>query len=496
MARRGLPLVCLFLSGALMWRRCAAALRVDLSPGGPLFKLGERQRLVCSVGDCPVAPVISWTPLGDRPLNAGVRTRDRLSVLTFDPVEMEHEGPLLCQVTCGEQRKYAKTHIRLYAFPSDPEIRGERPVRAGEESTLTCEVRDLYPAEVLTLDWLRGGQVVRSVAGEAGAGAVRAAYTFTPRGGPSGENLTCRATLDLRDLPPEERTRQTVARLHVTFAPVVTALSDPGAVMSGSVLVLRCSASGNPAPVLTWTFRPEGGGSAQVKGHGEELALAAQAGEFRCEARNREGRHSEAVRVRVNAPPSNTSMSVSPGREVPEGRRVTFTCRSHGAPPPVLVLSREGVELWRSDSTPSLTFSLSVRPQDPARYRCDATNAFGTEHVTRNVTLEAPPRNTTVTVAPSAAVRAGQNVTVSCRSVGFPPPDVTLEKAADGTRRRSADGVFRLVNVTAGDSGLYRVNASNRWGHQVRVFRLSVTEPEAPPAPAAVLVPDSGTLSR
>lgn len=240
-------------AGALRW---ASALRVELSPGGPLFKLGERQQLLCSVGDCPAAPVISWTPLGDRPLNAaGVRTRDRLSVLTFDPVEMEHEGPLLCRVTCGEQRKYAKTHIRLYgqltrlhahtlthkraatglfgpsckracdviasprcgpAFPSDPEIRGQRPVRAGEESTLTCEVRDLYPAEALTLDWLRGGQVVRSVAGEAGAGAVRAAYTFSPGRGPAGENLTCRATLDLHDLPPEERTRQTVARLHVT----------------------------------------------------------------------------------------------------------------------------------------------------------------------------------------------------------------------------------------------------------------------------------------
>lgn len=120
-----------------------------------------------------------------------------------------------------------------------------------------------------------------------------------------------------------------------------------------------------------------------------------------------------------------------------------------------------------------------------------------------------------MTVAPAAAVRAGQNVTVSCRSAGFPPPDVILEKASDGSRRRSADGVFRLLNVTAGDSGLYRVNASNRWGHQVRAFRLSVTGAasaaavdrrlwrrlrkgpfsfpeagaEAPPAPAAILVP-------
>ncbi|XP_037105285.1 vascular cell adhesion protein 1b isoform X2 [Syngnathus acus] len=491
-----LRLVCLLLSGVLAWHRCGVSLRVDLSPSGPLFKLGERQQLACSVDDCPVTPVISWTPLDDRPLNARVRTRDNLSLLTFEPVDMEHEGPLLCKVTCGEQHKQAKTHIRLYAFPSDPEIRGHDPVRAGEESTLTCQLRDLYPAERLTLDWLRGGQVVRSVPGEAGATSVQSAYTFTPQRAESGENLTCRATLDLHDLPPPERTRQTVTRLHVTFAPVVTVLSDPGTVSSGSVLILSCSASGNPAPVLMWTFRPEDGGPLEVKGHSETLVLAAQAGEFRCEARNHEGKDSKAVRVRINASPSNTSMFVSPGRELMEGQRVTFTCRSHGAPPPVLVLSREGVELWRSDSTPWLTFSLSVRPDDAGQYRCDASNPLGTQRVTQNVTVAAPPRNTTVVVAPSAAVSAGQNVTVSCQSAGFPPPDVVLERAADGTQRRSADGVFRLLNVTVRDSGLYRVNASNPLGHQVRVFRLTVTEPGARtlPALAAILVPVAAAL--
>ncbi|XP_061152425.1 vascular cell adhesion protein 1b isoform X2 [Syngnathus typhle] len=520
-----LRLVCLLLSGVLAWHRCGVSLRVDLSPSGPLFKLGERQQLACSVDDCPVTPVISWTPLDDRPLNARVRTRDNLSLLTFEPVDMEHEGPLLCKVTCGEQHKQAKTHIRLYAFPSDPEIRGHDPIRAGEESTLTCQLRDLYPAESLTLDWLRGGQVVRSVPGEAGATSVQSAYTFTPQRAESGENVTCRATLDLHDLPPPERTRQTVTRLHVTFAPVVTVLSDPGTVLSGSVLILSCSTSGNPAPVLMWTFRPEDGGPLEVKGHSETLVLAAQAGEFRCEARNHEGKDSKAVRVRINgemlpcacsctarkrswvsrrdcafglpaASPSNTSMLVSPGRELMEGQRVTFTCRSHGAPPPVLVLSREGVELWRSDSNPWLTFSLSVRPNDAGQYRCDASNSLGTQRVTQNVTVAAPPRNTTVVVAPSAVVSAGQNVTVSCQSAGFPPPDVVLERPADGTQRRSADGVFRLLNVTVRDSGLYRVNASNPLGHQVRVFRLTVTEPGARtlPALAAILVPVAAAL--
>ncbi|XP_061680088.1 vascular cell adhesion protein 1b isoform X3 [Syngnathoides biaculeatus] len=597
------PLVC-FFSGALMWWwwRCVHGLRVDISPGRPLFKLGERGQLWCSVSECAAAPVVSWTPLGDRPLDADVETRGLLSLLTFDPVEMQHEGPLLCKVTCGEQRKHAKTHVGLYAFPSDPVILGHDTVREGEESTLTCEVRDLYPAEMLTLDWLRGEQVLRSVAGEAGATAVRSTYGFTPRRAESGQNLTCRATLELRDLMPRERTRLVHARIRVTFAPVVTALSDPGAVPSGSVLVLKCSAAGDPPPVLTWTFRPEGRGAPQVKGHGGELALVAQEGEYRCEAHNQEGKDSKAVRVQVYAPPSNTSMWVHPGQEVLEGQRVTFVCRSDGAPPPSLVLRRDGAELQVSDTAPSLTFSLMAQPQDSAHYQCAAANAFGTQRVTRRVAVTAvnqlticrwrggvvvvvrlceahplrvevrpqvasaavnsavlltcecwgcsspptltwtrtapsgavpppqeesrlvlrdvqprdrggyvcratcdnvtrsgratvhvysPPRNTTVLVLPSASVSAGQNVTVLCRSGGFPPPGVVLRKVSDGTERRSADGIFPLVNVTARDSGLYRVNATNDLGHQVRVFRLNVTEPSVmtPPTLTAVLVP-------
>ncbi|XP_077390305.1 vascular cell adhesion protein 1b isoform X3 [Festucalex cinctus] len=462
-----LPLACFLLSGAL----AAAGVQVNISPAGEsLLKLGERAQLSCDVRDCPAAPVIAWTPLGDRPLGAGVRTRDRLSLLTFDPVEMMHEGPLLCQVTCGGQRKHAKTDIRVYAFPRDPEIGGHDPVGEGEEATWTCRVRDLYPAEMLTLDWLRGGQVVRSVAGEAGAASVQSAYTFTPGRAESGDNLTCRATLDLRQLDPSERRRQTVARLDVAFAPAVTSLSEP---------------------LLTWTFTPEGGGPPQVKGQGEELTLAAQAGDFRCEARNRRGTHSKVVRVRLHAAPVNTSLQVSPSQQVAEGQRVTFTCRAAGDPPPKLLLSRQGAELCRSDSAPRLTFSLSVRPEDSARYRCDATNAFGTQHVTRKLTVAAPPTATSVTLLPSATVRAGHNVTVTCQSDGFPPPDFVLEKASDGTRRRASDGVFRLLDVSARHSGVYRVNASNVAGFHVRHFLLSVTESDGETLPVlgAVLLP-------
>lgn len=87
---------------------------MDVTPKRPLLKLGERQQLVCQVHDCVRTLGVSWSLLGDRPLTATVTTNESHSVLTFDPVMIEHEGALLCRVTCGGEGRQVKSSVHVY----------------------------------------------------------------------------------------------------------------------------------------------------------------------------------------------------------------------------------------------------------------------------------------------------------------------------------------------------------------------------------------------
>lgn len=188
-------------------------LRVSVSPRLPLFPLGGRGQLVCSVQDCPWTPSIAWSLLEDRPLTASISANSTHSTVTFDPVAREHEGALLCKASCGRDTRQAVSSVHVYSFPSAPVIRGNTRVPLGLESGLVCEVQDLYPAELLTLDWIQGDQVLQSVTGDSGSNRVRSQLQFTPQRPDSEADFSCRATLDLTQLTPDLKTRETRVRL-------------------------------------------------------------------------------------------------------------------------------------------------------------------------------------------------------------------------------------------------------------------------------------------
>lgn len=71
----------------------------------------------------------------------------------------------------------------------------------------------IYPAERLDLAWLRGDTVLKRVMGDFGSSTVQSDYRFTPLNEDSGEDISCRATLELQDLPDE--TRETTVPLNI-----------------------------------------------------------------------------------------------------------------------------------------------------------------------------------------------------------------------------------------------------------------------------------------
>ncbi|XP_072244974.1 vascular cell adhesion protein 1b isoform X2 [Leuresthes tenuis] len=446
---------------------CVQGLQVDVSPTRPLFSLGDPQQLVCRIRDCPTAPAVSWSWMGDNPLGASISTNQTHSVLTINRVTTEHEGALKCQVRCGEQQRHVITNVQVYSFPSAPVIAGQDRLRLGAESTLSCQVFDLYPTEHLSLTWLRGDTVLNAITGDPAAISVRSEYSFTPQKQDLGESFTCRATLELQGL--QNRSRESSISLNIRYAPVFLEVSDSVEVMENSPLALSCSAAGNPEPSLSWTFRAPDGRVLQ-RGPGGRLvfmeARLSDAGQYECEAQNGEGNVTATVNLTVYAPPTGTSLTVSPGTEVVEGQRVTFTCRSHGSPPPTLVLRKGEEELAVSDSASSvLKFTRSsARLEDSALYRCEASNLYDSQMVSSSFTVRAHPLQ--VEASPQLSAERGSALILGCRASGCLYPPILTWRRTDQDwivlqRTQQEDGLsqLHLLELDLQHQGGYRCEA-------------------------------------
>ncbi|XP_016131550.1 vascular cell adhesion protein 1-like [Sinocyclocheilus grahami] len=436
-------------------------------PSKVLFKVGDRRELTCSMSSCPEKVKFVWTSLEDRPIFAAIDSQDRESVLVFDNVMKNHENTIVCKATCEQETKQATTKIKVYSFPRNPVISGYDSLKLGEENVLGCEVSSIHPSEFLKVQWLYEDKVLQTDEAEPERNAFSVHYIFTPSSEDDGKAITCRASLDVYGIPPDEMTKETLAHMTVLSAPHNVKVSGVNVVPLGSSLTLTCEAEGKPKPAFTWTALIPGGQSVEMGKHHDLLVhnvSLSDAGTYQCDVRNDFGSQRENVSVVVQAPPMDTLIVASPQSILKEGDSVSFSCKSSGVPVTHVVLSRRvnGVktELMSSEGAETSVALLSVKLADSGMFVCEAFNEYGRQETTLNLTVEAHLLEVALQPDGEVVLERGSSLVLSCQASGCPQPEFSWKNLSNMPilRRLKTDGFqsqlfFDLVELD--DEGTY-----------------------------------------
>ncbi|KAL7855222.1 hypothetical protein SRHO_G00174120 [Serrasalmus rhombeus] len=438
----------------------AAALQVNLSPRMVLYKVGDREEIKCSMRECPEEVKFSWGSLEDKPLYANYKTSPKESVLIFNSVTKDHENMIKCTAKCKDVSKEATATVRVYSFAKDPVVSGHDSLVLGVESTLSCEVTDVYPPEYMEVEWLRGDNVLHTEEGKPDMQTVRSYYTFTPQREDDREQITCRASLMIQDIPLDQSTRETTISLTILSAPSVVRVSGSTTVPVGSALSLTCEADGSPEPAFSWTFLRPDGQRVRV-GETRELSFLnvslSYAGDYECEASNKIGKRTATVTVTIPGPPTNTAISVSPN-EPKEDESVTISCVSSSVTESRLVLSKlqDGADTELvSDEGPRISLSYSsASANDSGLYICKAFNDYGSQKASVQLLVQAHPLE--VTLEPDLSmitVERGSVLSLSCEASGCPHPHFTWKGLEDKPRYMRNDIQTAVSQLNLGPVG-------------------------------------------
>ncbi|NWX85122.1 VCAM1 protein, partial [Nothoprocta pentlandii] len=195
-------------------------------------------------------------------------------------------------------------------------------------------------------------------------------------------------------------------------------------------------------------------------------------------------------KLNANFGPKNTVIIASPSNSAMEGHSINLTCVTDSNPPPQIVWRRQVADkIVQCASENNVLTIPQAHFTDSGLYICEVTNLLTnkTEKATVEIVIQAPPKNTTLIIFPSNAVKQGERVTISCTSTGVPTVQITLRKKTDGaiTTLKTQDGKYTLESVLLKDAGIYECVSSNELGEESQHLELDV---KVPPQNITVLV--------
>ncbi|XP_016386966.1 neuronal cell adhesion molecule-like [Sinocyclocheilus rhinocerous] len=286
-------------------------------------------------------------------------------------------------------------------------------------------------------------------------------------------------------------------------------------VLRGEVLEMECVADGLPTPAVSWVKRngeiPSG--RASFLNFDKTLRITdvseADAGEYRCIAKNRHGSVHHNIRVTVNAAPYWIS---APRNLVLAPKEMgIITCRAAGHPKPSIRWLVNGLPIEDAPKDPSrrvegdtLIFS-EVQTGSSAVYQCNASNQYGYllsnafvnvlgERIRNkkhnHIYLEVKEPTRILRPPEYRVVQRNRDVVFECKAKHDPSlvPTMTWLKddgeLPDDERFRVDSDSLTITDVTESDAGTYTCIMNTTLDQDSASAQLTVVE--APPTPAVI----------
>ncbi|NWS24840.1 VCAM1 protein, partial [Polioptila caerulea] len=451
-------------------------------------QIGGTLILTCNTTGC-ASPNFSWRTQMDSPLGGKVSNHRTHSTLTMNPVSIANSHSYLCTVICDERKKKEKSvKVELYSFPSDPIIEISPSLVAGESTaTITCKIPDVYPSDHLEVLLKKDEQVLHEKHffedDSTNTETKIVTYTFNPMAEDIGKEITCVARLPMvgTDFEPKERTSS--QKLNANFGPQNTVITaSPGnSPMEGDSLNLICVTQSNPPAQIVWSkYLAEESIQHLIRNNVFSIPHVHfnDSGLYICEAINAVTNKTEkaTVNIIVQGAPVITKLSIEPSTTVQEGENVSIQCSAESNPPPKIILRRKSDSANMGPYSARSILLPSVMFQNGGEYECVAENKFGYSKSEITLNVKYGPKNTMITVIPTAALKEGETVTMKCTSSGNPAPVISWKKkkATGESVKISKNATLTLQNLKSQDLGLYECEAYNQFGKEEKAVKLYV----------------------
>ncbi|KAK4818881.1 hypothetical protein QYF61_021398 [Mycteria americana] len=403
----------------------------------------------------------------------------------------DHSKKLLCKVSYGSKKATGEVVLRVRHSPKDTQA-SVRPsaqnIRVGDTVSLICEVSSSYPP-VSAYRWYRDRVAVGS------------------------EQI-----LTLRDVRREDYGQyhcEAENAVGAGVAPAVTlyvfsaqiSVSPAAEVQEGTATTLSCDVPGREGQDLNYTWYKnnvwlkEGTAHTLVFHH----LSASDAGYYSCKVTNERGSDtSQAISLSVTYPPRTPTITLF--QETQGGWLAIIRCAVDSHPPATMALYRDGILLAASGSQAAPrqrlgvaasrnTLRLEIRgagPQDSGEYRCTASNAYG------NASAAKPfrARATEVLIQPSAEVREGAAVTLTCLGARGAAQETLYTWYRNGKRlQESSAPTLRFPSVRGEDAGAFQCRVGSSNGSDVSAaVPLRVLFPPRQPVMSSFLETQGGRL--